>query len=202
MLVGWAASRVLLGMDVSAAPRRATFEDLEGVPENLVGEIIDGELILSPRPAPRHALATTAIGSVVFDRFNGPPGDPEALGGWCILIEPELHLRDDALVPDVAGWRRERMPAVPNEAALTLAPDWVCEVASPSTTAIDRARKMPIYARAGVGHLWIVDPIARTLEVYRLAAGAWVVVNTFTGDAIVRPDPFAVVAVDLRRWWS
>jgi Uma2 family endonuclease len=202
MLVGGAASRVLRGMDVSAAPRRATFEDLEDVPENLVGEIIDGELIVSPRPAPRHALAGTAIGSIVFDRFDGPPGDPAAPGGWRILFEPELHLGDDALVPDVAGWRRDRMPSLPKEAAFTLPPDWVCEVASPSTTAIDRARKMPIYAREGVGHLWIVDPVVRTLEVYRLSAGAWVVVNTFTGDTLARADPFAAIDVDLRRWWS
>lgn len=189
-------------MDVSAAPRRATFEDLEGVPENLVGEILDGELIVSPRPAARHALAGTAIGSVLFDRFNGPPGSPASPGGWCILFEPELHLDDDALIPDVAGWRRERMPSLPDVTAFTLAPDWVCEVASPNTTAIDRARKMPIYARQGVGHLWIVDPIVQTLEVYRLVAGAWVVVSTFTGDALVRPDPFAAVELDLRRWWS
>ncbi len=202
MLVGGAAPRVLQGMDVSAEPRRATFEDLEGVPENLVGEILDGELIVSPRPAARHALAGTAIGSVLFDRFNGPPGDPASPGGWCILFEPELHLGDDALIPDVAGWRRERMPVVPDVAAFTLAPDWVCEVASPSTTAIDRARKMPIYARQGVGHLWIVDPAVRTLEVYRLEAGAWVVVDTISGDTRARPDPFAAVEVDLRRWWS
>lgn len=202
MLVGGPASRVLRGVDVSAAPRRATFEDLEGVPENLVGEILDGELVVSPRPAPPHARAATAIGSVVFDRFDGPRGDLRSPGGWCILIEPELHLRDDALVPDVAGWRHERMPALPDAAAFSLAPDWVCEVASPSTTAIDRARKMPIYARARVGHLWIVDPIVRTLEVYRLEAGAWVVVSTFTGDALVRPEPFAAVEIDLRRWWG
>jgi Uma2 family endonuclease len=202
MLVGGAAPRVLRGMDVSAAPRRATFEDLDGVPDTLVGEIIAGELIVGPRPAARHALAATAIGSALFDRFDGPPGAPASPGGWCILFEPELHLGDDSLIPDVAGWRREWMPVVPDVAAFTMAPDWVCEVASPSTTAIDRARKMPIYAREGVGHHWLVDPNVHTLEAYRLDAGAWRVVRTFTGDTLVRPDPFAAVELDLRRWWA
>lgn len=189
-------------MEMSAAPRRATFDDLETVPDHLVAEILDGELVVSPRPAARHARAGSAIGSIVFDRFDGPPGGADAPGGWCILFEPELHLGDDALVPDVAGWRRERMPSLPDVAAFTMAPDWVCEVVSPRTASIDRSRKMPIYAREGVGHLWIVDPSVRTLEVYRLEAGRWVVVHTHAGDEPVRAEPFAALALDVRRWWS
>ncbi len=188
-------------MDMSAAPRRATYDDLLAVPDHLVAEILDGELIVSPRPAARHARAGTAVGSVIFDRFDGPPGDPAAPGAWCILDEPELHLGPDVLVPDVAGWRRERMPSVPDVAAFTLAPDWVCEVISPRTASTDRTRKMPIYAREGVGHLWIVEPCARTLEVYRLEGGHWVVASTHAGDAPVRAAPFAELALDARRWW-
>ena len=186
---------------MSAAPRRATYDDLLAVPDHLVAEILDGELIVSPRPAARHAVAGSAIGSVVFDRFNGPPGRPEAPGGWCVLFEPELHLDADVLVPDVAAWRRTRMPSVPDVAAFTLPPDWVCEVLSPRTASIDRSRKMPIYAREGVRHLWLVDPRVRTLEVYRLEAGKWVVVNTYAGDDPVRAEPFETLALDVRRWW-
>src|SRR5262245_23509945 len=112
--------------------RRATYADLVAVPEHLIAEIIDGELITSPRPAPPHLLACSAIGSVLFDRFNGPAGGTTtAPGGWWILDEPELHFGDDVLVPDLAGWRRERMPALPDLAYFALAPDWACEVVSP-----------------------------------------------------------------------
>ena len=186
---------------MSAAQRRATYDDLLAVPDHLVAEILDGELIVSPRPAARHARAGSAVGSVLFDRFDGPPGGPDSPGGWCILDEPELHLGPDVLEPDVAGLRRERMPAVPDVAAFTLPPDWVCEVVSPRTASIDRSRKMPIYAREGVRHLWIVDPRIRTLEVYRLDAGRWVVVNTYAGNEPVRAEPFAELALDVRRWW-
>lgn len=186
---------------MSAAPRRATYDDLLAVPDHLVAEILDGELIVSPRPAARHAVAGSAIGSVVFDRFNGPPGRPEAPGGWCVLFEPELHLDADVLVPDVAAWRRTRMPSVPDVAAFTLPPDWVCEVLSPRTASIDRSRKMPIYAREGVRHLWLVDPRVRTLEVYQLEAGKWVVVHTYAGDDPVRAEPFETLALDVQRWW-
>src|SRR5262245_16058496 len=189
-------------MDMSAAQRRATYDDLLAVPDHLVAEILDGELIVSPRPAARHARAGSAIGSVLFDRFDGPPGGPSSPGGWCILDEPELHLGPDVLVPDVAGWRRERMPSVPDVAAFTLAPDWVSEVVSPRTASIDRSRKMPIYAREGVGHLWIVDPRVCTLEVYRLEEGRWVVVNTHAGSDPVRAEPFAELALDVHRWGS
>ncbi len=150
---------------MEGARRRATYDDLLAVPDHLVAEIIDGELYTSPRPAPPHAVASSAILSVLFDRFHGSSGSGAATpGGWWILIEPELHFGDDVLVPDVAGWRRARMPAVPDTAYFTTPPDWVCEVISPSSGRLDRVKKMPVYARAGVAHLWLVDPIARTLE--------------------------------------
>jgi Uma2 family endonuclease len=143
--------------DVGDARRRATYDDLIAVPEHLIAEIIDGELITSPRPAPPHALACSGILSVLFDRFNGPPGGGESSpGGWWILYEPELHFGDDVLVPDLAGWRRDRMPDLPEIAYFTLAPDWVCEVISPSSGRLDRVRQMPIYARERVEHVWLV----------------------------------------------
>jgi Uma2 family endonuclease len=186
---------------MAAPKRRATYEDLRRVPDNLVAEIIDGELFTSPRPASPHARAAAMIAGDFFGEFDRPPGDPEGPGGWWLLFEPELHFGDDVLVPDLAGWRRARLPSLPNVAAFVLAPDWVCEVISPSTGVIDRGRKMRVYAREGVEGLWIVDPILRTLEIYRLEAGRWVVAATHGGADVVRPEPFAEVEVRLARWW-
>src|SRR3990172_867600 len=128
---------------MSQPRRRATYDDLMQVPDHLVAEIIDGELVTSPRPASPHAFASSCIGQDLgpFSRRPGAPGVP---GGWWILDEPELHFAEDVLVPDLAAWRHERMPRVPNTAFFTLAPDWVCEVVSPRTGRLDRVRKMPI----------------------------------------------------------
>lgn len=167
----------------------------------MVGEILDGELFASPRPASPHARAASAIGSDLFSHFDGPANGPGAPGGWWVLDEPELHLGEDVLVPDLAAWRHERMVSIPDVPFFDLAPDWVCEVLSPSTAHIDRVRKMRIYAREGVAHLWIVDPILRTLEVYRLERGAWVVVGNFAGEQRVRAAPFEAAELALRRWW-
>jgi Uma2 family endonuclease len=183
--------------------RRATYGDLSRLPENVVGEILDGELTASPRPAPAHALASSAIGAGLFTPFNRGIGDPEGPGGWWILGEPELHLHGDILVPDMAGWRRERLAALPSTAAFELAPDWACEVISPSTVRFDRSRKMPIYARERVGHLWLVDPLARTLEIFRLDGERWTVTCVYAGDeARVRAEPFEAIELDLSRWWT
>ncbi|MBI3303503.1 MAG: Uma2 family endonuclease [Deltaproteobacteria bacterium] len=179
------------------ARRRATYEDLLKVPDILIAEIIDGELITSPRPAFPHARATSVI-SRDLDPFDRRPGSP---GGWWILFEPELHLGADILVPDLAGWRRERMPVLENIPYSELAPDWVCEVISPTTGRIDRVRKMPIYAREQVGYVWLVDPLMRTLEVYQREGQRWVVASTYGGAEMVRAEPFEAVELDMSRWW-
>lgn len=184
------------------ARRKATYDDLRALPEHLVAEIVDGVLYASPRPAVPHTLAASAIGAALFDRFNRPSDGPDAPGGWWILDEPELHLGPDVLVPDHAGWRRGRMPACPKTAAIDLAPDWVCEVVSPATGVLDRRRKMPVYAREQVRHLWIVDPVLRTLEVYRLEGGRWVVLSTHGEAETVRVEPFDAVELDTARWWG
>jgi Uma2 family endonuclease len=186
---------------MSSPKRRAVYADILDLPEHLVAEIVDGELYTSPRPASPHVLAASAIGSALFERFHQPPGGAEAPGGWWILFEPELHFRDDVLVPDLAGWRRARMPRLGNVAAFTLAPDWVCEVVSPSTGILDRSRKMRVYAREHVSHLWIVDPLPRTLEVYRLEDERWIVASTHGGNDRVRAEPFEQVELDPVRWW-
>jgi len=187
------------GLVGSPAKRRATHDDLLGVPVHQVAEIVDGDLHVSPRPASLHARAASGLNRALGPPFDDGRGGP---GGWWILFEPELHLGEDVLVPDLAGWRRERMPAFPDTAAFTLAPDWVCEVLSPATERLDRARKMPAYAREGVGHLWLVNPTARTLEAYRLGEGRWTLLATFEGSATFRAEPFAAVELELGRLWA
>ena len=185
---------------VDPARRRATYEDLLKVPDHLVAEIVDGELYTTPRPASPHVRAVSVIGQELglFDRQPKGSGAP---GGWWILFEPELHLGEDILVPDLAAWRRQRMPVIPNVAYFTLAPDWVCEVVSPTTGRLDRVRKMPAYAREGVPHLWLVDPLLRTLEVCRLDGGRWLVATTHGGTERIRPEPFDAIEIDLSEWW-
>jgi Uma2 family endonuclease len=181
------------------AKRGATYEDLLAVPDHIVAELINGALVTSPRPASRHALASSVLGSELTGPFHRGKGGP---GGWILLDEPELHLRSDILVPDLAGWRRARMPELPDAAAFELAPDWVCEVLSPSTAAIDRAEKMPIYARERVPHLWLVDPIARTLEAFHLENDRWTLLGTWRDDARVRAEPFTELELELASLWA
>ena len=186
---------------MDTARRRATYEDLLTVPETMVAEILDGELFATPRPALPHARATSVMGSDLGGAFDHPSGSPGAPGGWWILDEPELHLGPDVIVPDLAGWRRERVPRLPNAAFFDVAPDWACEVVSPTTAGADRVRKMRIYARESVGHLWLVEPLARTLEVYRLENGRWIVASTHGGSERVRAEPFEAIELELPRWW-
>ena len=183
------------------ARRRATYDDLLKVPDHLVAEIIDGDLYATPRPASPHARASSIIGIDIGGPFDRPSGGSDGPGGWWILDEPELHLGADVVVPDLAGWRREHLPALPNVAFFEQAPDWVCEVVSPATAAIDRRHKLHIYSRARVAHCWLVDPLAQTLEVYRLDADRWLLVATYAGSERVRAEPFEAIELDLSRWW-
>ena len=187
---------------MAASPKQtrpATYADIEALPENVVGEIIHGVLHTHPRPAPRHAVASTRLTgdlSGPFDRGRGGPG------GWWILDEPELHLHEDILVPDLAGWRRERLPAMPKSAWFDLAPDWVCEVLSPSTAAVDRALKLPVYARERVEHVWLLDPEAKTLEIFRRQESRWTLLAAHAGDAVVRAEPFDAIELELKALWA
>jgi Uma2 family endonuclease len=183
--------------------RRATYEDLVAVPEHLVAEILDGHLVTSPRPAAPHALVATHLTTAIDGRFGGggPGGTDGGPGGWVILHEPELHLHGNILVPDIAGWRRERMPEVPDAAAFELAPDWICEVLSSSTESHDRAFKMPIYAQERVGYAWLANPIAKLLEVYRLGPDGWILVGSWCDDARIRAAPFEAIELELARLW-
>jgi Uma2 family endonuclease len=179
--------------------RRATYGDLEKVSDIMIAEIADGELHASPRPALPHAVAGSALQTLISGSYQFGRGGP---GGWWIIFEPELHLGPDVLVPDIAGWRQTRLPHVPAAPWLSVPPDWICELLSPSTEAFDRARKLAMYAREGVAHAWLVDPIARTLEVLRLESGRWIAIATCAGSQVVRLEPFADVDIELGTlWW-
>jgi Uma2 family endonuclease len=180
-------------------PKPAHYQDIVDLPEHLVGEIIDGQLYAQPRPAPRHAQASSILGGELIGPYHGGRGGP---GGWWILDEPELHLGPEVLVPDLAGWRRERLPRLPETAWFELAPDWVCEVLSPATVRRDRAKKMPVYAANGIGYLWLADPDARTLEAYRNADGHWLLLQTFENGDAVSVAPFDAIAFDLAALWA
>jgi Uma2 family endonuclease len=184
------------------ARRRATYEDVLRAPPNMVAEVIYGVLHTQPRPAFRHAGASSLLGYQITGPYRMGIGGP---GGWVILDEPELHLgsEPDIVVPDLAGWRRERLADLPEDAAWTaIAPDWTCEVLSPSTQGIDRAEKMEIYLRERVGHAWLLDPLARTLEVYRLGEGIWQRVAVHRDDALVRVEPFDAFELQLALLWQ
>ncbi len=146
-----------------------------------------------------HALGAMGLSNIVGGPFHFGRGGP---GGWIILTEPELHLSADVVVPDLAGWRRQRLPRLPNAPALTLAPDWACEIISASTERIDRTVKRDIYAREGVGHLWFIEPTAQTLEAFRLEGGRWTLTATVAGDAIARIEPFDAIELELALLWA
>jgi len=181
------------------AKRPATYEDLLKVPDHFVAEILEDELYATPRPAMPHAVAASALGSELGGPFQQGRGGP---GGWWILDEPELHLGSDVIVPDLAGWRRSRVPQVPAVAAMTIPPDWVCEILSPSTEALDRVPKLNAYARERVAHVWFLNPRSQTLEVLRLEEARWTVVATHDGDVSVTVEPFDAVPLDLFRLWG
>jgi Uma2 family endonuclease len=183
------------------AKPRATYEDLLHLPRGLIGELIHGALVTQPRPAAIHARAATRLGTKLGGPFDLGDRGP---GGWVILYEPELHFHGGhVLVPDLAGWRRERMPELPMAAAaFELAPDWACEVLSAGTGATDRADKVPLYAAERVGYVWLVDPLLRTLEVLRLDGATFRVIGSWRDDAVVRAEPFDAIELDVASLWA
>ena len=194
-----ASTRTAVNDSESARTRRVTYQDVLDAPAHVVAEIVDGTLYTHPRPAPRHAVATSVLGGKLGPPFHGGDGGP---GGWRIIDEPELHLGEEILVPDLVGWRRERMPELPDTAYFTLAPDWTCEVLCASTRKLDLLRKRPIYAREGVSHLWLIDPVDRILEAFELHEGQWLLIASAQDDESVSIRPFDAITFSLGKQWD
>ena len=179
--------------------RDACYEDLLAVPKNQVAEILNGQIHTHPRPASRHARASSVLGGRIGNPFDFGADGP---GGWWIIDEPELHLGPQVMVPDLAGWRRERLPVYPDVPWFELSPDWVCEVLSPSTAQTARRIKMPLYAQHGVTHLWLIDPVLKTLEGYQLQNRKWLLLATLRQDDPVQLAPFEAVEFPLSALWD
>ncbi len=179
--------------------KHATYQDILDLPHGVVGELIKGALYAQPRPRLKHAATQALIFGEIVGPFKKGIGGP---GGWLFFSEPELHFEEDVLVPDVAGWRVERLPDVANDAFATIAPDWVCEILSPSTAQIDRALKAEIYAKQGVAWMWLLDPSAKTLEAYRNQAGKWLQLVVLKENDEVKVEPFDAAPFKLDLLWS
>lgn len=185
-------------MSASDQKKPVTYQDLVDLPEYKVGEIVDGELYASPRPSGRHGFSTVVLAHELVGPFqlgrNGP-------GGWWVFVEPEIHFGQDVVVPDLAAWRKERLSDV-GATFFTTAPDWVCEVLSPSTARLDRIRKMPLYAREGVQFAWLIDPVERTLETFGRTGPAWQVLRGYDEAEKLYAVPFEEIEIDLALLWA
>jgi hypothetical protein len=189
-----------MGMRSRLGPKfPETYSDRGAFPSNLVTEILGGELVTSSRPRMVQALAASALLAALGRPFMRGRGGP---GGWVLLSAPELHLGGEALVPELAGWRRERLPVLPDTSVMTVPPDWVCEVLSEETEALDRGSKMLTYAREEVEHVWLVSPAMQTLEVYRLEDECWSLLAVHEGAVTVRAEPFQALKLELRPLWQ
>lgn len=180
--------------------RDSLYAELEALPDYVTGEIVAGELVVSPRPGLDHAEALSeAVGQLRRGVGRGGPGGPRR---WRILAEAELHLGDDVLVPDLAGWYADRLGDTRGRTVLTLAPDWVCEILSPSTAKRDRGSKADRYAMHGVRWLWLVDPAEEFIEAWELVNQRWTRLGVWTGDDVAAIAPFETLPLELCRWWG
>jgi Uma2 family endonuclease len=181
------------------AIKKAIYEDLFDIPENMTGEIIGGELIVTPRPSRRHRIVASSLGYEIGPPYHfGRGGGP---GGWVIVDGPEIAFGENILVPDLAGWKKERFPIEEPHNWISVAPDWICEILSPSTAQVDRTEKMPLYAQHQVSHAWLIDPVLKTLEVFKFEPGRWIVLGVYAKSARVRAEPFPEIELELGLLW-
>lgn len=181
------------------ARKKATYEDLYSIPQDMTGEIIEGNLIATPRPSRKHGFCATALGAAVTAPYQyGQGGGP---GGWVFIIEPEIGFGEDILVPDLAGWKKERFPFREESNWISVVPNWICEILSPTTFRNDKVKKMPLYARNGVEHIWLVDPVATTIDAFRLESGRWSLLGSYAESDKVRIEPFHEIEINLGNLW-
>ena len=177
--------------------RPATREDLESLPDDVIGEIIDGTLYTSPRPRSLHTRVMSEVHSVVHSAYDAARSGP---GGWWIQVEPGIVLPGaPELVPDVAGWRRPSLPTLPD--LMDRVPNWVCEILSPSTRWLDLKKKRPYYASIGVEYMWLIDPATQTLTISKNTNGQWTELGSYVADEKIRAEPFDGIEIDLSSWW-
>jgi Uma2 family endonuclease len=183
-----------------AARLKTLYEAIEALPEGITGEILHGQLHTQPRPAAPHALAASNLGAELLGPYSRGRDGP---GGWWIIDEPELHfLRNtEILVPDLAGWRRARMTEIPRDQRFEVVPDWICEILSPATRSKDREIKMPLYARYGVAHAWLIDPDTQTLEAFQLRGAEWAQVAVCGAEDTVAAAPFEAAGFRVADLW-
>jgi Uma2 family endonuclease len=195
---------MLRDMSNAGSRPKTPYRQLEEVPETMVAERIDDVVYATPRPGSLHAQAHLQLAVLLVRGAEGTGGPAARGGGWRVLPEPELHLgaRPDVLVPDLAAWRRERMPELPETTAFTLVPDWVCEVLSPSNARMARVQKLRVYARAGVRHVWLVDPREQRVEVLRLEGHHYSLVGSGGGSDRLRGEPFEEFEFPLGELWA
>lgn len=177
----------------------ASYEDVLRCPPHVVAEVVFGVLYQSPRPAIPHVAAASVVGEELGAPFKRGKGGP---GGWIILSEPEIHLTLDIVVPDLGGWRRETLPVLPEAPFIAVRPDWVCEVASPSTRALDRGKKLDVYQRERVSHVWLIEPTDRFLEILELDGETYRIVQRVSGDSPARLRPFDAIEFDVGALWA
>ncbi len=190
--------------DVAKSKKPPTYEDILALPEGITGEILDGQLYTSPRPAPPHQRAMIGVSSPLHQRYAKPPGGGKT--GWIFLTEPQIHVAPQDIVPDVAGWRLEKLTDVPKkvfaEPLITITPDWVCEILSPSSGTRDRVLKRKIYLELKIGYYWIIDPLNQTLEEYKFEnSSKWTEMGVFGGEEKFKIEPFNDIEFDLSTFW-
>jgi Uma2 family endonuclease len=184
--------------DEQGGRQRATYDDVLNAPETKVAEIIDGVLYLSPVCELPVNMATASLIGIIGGPFRRARGGP---GGWWFLYRPELHFGEDVIVPDIAGWRHSRMPRVPDAAFISLPPDWLCEMLSPTTEKLDRT-KLGIYANERVPHVWLADAGRQTLEVLTLSGSRLVTQATYRAQERIRAEPFEAIEIELAFLWD
>lgn len=181
------------------APKLATYPDLLRLSDDVRAEILAGEIVTAPAPLPRHSKVQRSLGRFVGGPFDDDDGHGGP-GGWWIFVEVDVQLdRHDVVRPDLAGWRRTRLPDPGDQRPIEVVPDWICEILSPSTAAQDRVTKSRLYAERGVGHYWIIDADVHTLEAFELVSGRWVLAGTWGDDAVARIPPFAEIELPVGR---
>lgn len=187
------------GMSKTTAQSPATYADIEALPPHVVGEIINGVLYSQPRPSNEHGFAYTSLTDEIVGPYQKGRGGP---GGWLFLAEPQLRLGPHELVPDICGWRKDRMPRLPRTKLVdNIVPNWVCEFLSDSTEKRDRGEKRTLYANYGVDHVWLVDPRVRSVEVFQRLERQWLAVGYFTDTEKMAAPPFEAITIDLSFLW-